>query len=108
VAALPIPAATVPMPAPSLEPTGEVTKVPVPTVTHLYVQAGAFSSYDNAERLRGRLSGAGNLAISSIQREGHVLYRVRIGPFDDVSQADAALAKLTGLGSNDAEIVVDR
>jgi hypothetical protein len=33
---------------------------------------------------------------------------VRIGPFDDVNAADAALAQLVGLGSNDAQIVVDK
>ena len=32
---------------------------------------GAFSSYDNANRLRKRLAAAGNLTISSIERAGH-------------------------------------
>lgn len=89
-------------------PTGVVTRVPVPAVTHLYVQAGAFSSYANAMRMYARLSAAGGLKISSIDRNGTRLYRVRMGPFDDVTQADAALARVTNLGGNDAAIVVDR
>ncbi len=88
------------------EPTGLVSKVPVPAVTHLYVQAGAFSSYQNAARLQARLGGG--LGISSVAQNGRTLYRVRLGPFDDVGDADSALARVESLGSNDAKIVVDR
>lgn len=88
--------------------TGQVTQVPVPAVTHLYVQAGAFSTRANAERLKVRLSAAGGLMISPISRNGQTLYRVRVGPFDDLSAADAALARVVKLGSNDAQIVVDQ
>src|ERR1700733_7729135 len=49
-----------------------------------YVQAGAFAERENAERLRDRLSDAGSSSISSIDRNGAPLYRVRIGPFDSV------------------------
>jgi rare lipoprotein A len=88
------------------QPTGIVTTVPVPATTHLYVQAGAFSSYPNAVRLQARL-GAG-LQISTITQNGQRLYRVRLGPFDEVGVADRALARLSSLGSNDARIVVDQ
>jgi rare lipoprotein A len=80
----------------------------VAAVTHIYVQAGAFVARDNAERMKSRLSVLGNSSISSIDRNGQLLYRVRIGPFDDVGAADAALAQLSGLGSSDAKLVVDR
>ena len=88
------------------QPTGIVTTVPVPAATHLYVQAGAFSSYANAVRLQARL-GAG-LQISSTTQNGQRLYRLRLGPFDEVGEADRALARLSSLGSNDARIVVDQ
>jgi len=103
----PAPAAAIDPPGPP-QPNGQVTEVPVPATTHLYIQAGAFSSYANADRLRDRLAAAGHWAISAVQSSGHLLYRVRLGPFDAVEDADAALDKLTGLGSNDAQIVVDR
>jgi rare lipoprotein A len=93
---------------PQDEPTGQVTQVAVPAVTHLYVQAGAFLQRSNAERLVTRLAAAGGVMISPIDRGNHRLYRVRTGPFDDVTAADAALARLTALGSEDAKIVVDR
>jgi rare lipoprotein A len=108
-AALPAPAMTAPPPPPAnTQPTGEVQKVPVPAITHLYVQVGAFSSPMNAARLKTRFSAAANLDVSPIVRNGQKLYRVRSGPYDSVADADAALAKLTGLGSNDAQIVVDQ
>lgn len=111
----PVRVATLPAPAPDPSakvtpddtPDGKVTRVEVPAVTHLYVQAGAFSSYDNARRMMARLDGAGGLKISSIDRNGQRLYRVRMGPFNDVADADAALARITSLGGNDAQIVVD-
>jgi rare lipoprotein A len=106
---LPVPA-VVPavLPAVDTQPTGDVQRVPVPATTHMYVQAGAFSSLANATRLKDRFAAAGELDISPIDRGGQRLYRVRIGPFDDVSLADAALARLTGAGSTDARIVVDQ
>ncbi len=91
-----------------LQPDATVAVLPVPASTHIYVQAGAFAQRDNAEHLVDRLSSIGNLSISSIDRNGRLLYRVRIGPYDDVDAADAALARLTGLGSSDAKIVVDQ
>jgi rare lipoprotein A len=94
-------------PLPNTQPTGQVTKVPVPASTHLYVQLGAFSTYANADRLKNRI-GVLSVFISAIQRGGQKLYRVRSGPYDDVASADAALARITGLGNNDAQIVVDQ
>jgi rare lipoprotein A len=105
---LPAPLPTPPPPVADTQPTGEVTKVPVPASTHLYVQAGAFTTYANADRLKTRLASAGDLFISPIDRGGQRLYRVRSGPYDDVESADAALARLSGLGTNDAQIVVDQ
>src|ERR1700733_2040197 len=60
------------------EPTGQVTQVPVPAVTHLYVQAGAFGSLQNANRLKERLDSAGGVFISPIARKGQPLYMVGI------------------------------
>ena len=107
VAAAPVPAPP-PVAAadPGALPSGQVVKVPVPVVTHLYVQVGAFSNHQNAARLVTHLGGG--LKISTIQRNGQTLYRVRLGPFDKTGDADAALSKVSSLGSNDAHIVVDQ
>lgn len=87
-------------------PTGQVMQVPVPAVTHLYVQVGAFTIYQNAVRLAARLGGG--LQISAIQRDGQTLYRVRLGPFTTTDDADAALSRVSSLGASDARIVVDQ
>ncbi len=111
----PAAAPTLPAPPPSqpneeqiasTQPTGQVTTVPVPAVTHLYVQVGAFSTLENARRIQTRLGNG--LRISTIERNGQKLYRVRLGPFDQVADADQALARMSGQGSNDARIVVDQ
>jgi rare lipoprotein A len=110
VADLPAPAPIATQPGQDLTgpPSGQVTTVPVPSVTHLYVQAGAFGALENAQRLKAKLAASGDWTISTIERDGHKLYRLRLGPFSDTASADAALARVTGSGSNDAKIVVDR
>ena len=90
----------------STQPTGQVTNVSVPAATHLYVQVGAFSIYSAARRIQHQLGPS--LKITTIQRNHQRLYRVRLGPFDQVAQADQALAEVMRLGSNDARIVVDQ
>ncbi len=105
VASLPKPAPD-PIPAEAGPPTGQVTQVPVPAATHLYVQVGAFGSYENAMRLRDELGG--DLRVSTTKKNGQTLYRVRTAPMDNNADADAALAHLSELGSNDAHIVVDQ
>ena len=114
-AAVAPPTRTVPMPAPApipaqmfadTQPTGQVTKVPVPAATRLYVQLGAFSKQENAKALVAKVGG--DIRISTLQRAGQTLYRVRTGPLGSVQEADAALARITGAGANDAHIVVDQ
>lgn len=87
-------------------PSGQVTKVPVPAVTRLYVQLGAFSNYQNAQRLAARM-GPG-VKISTIQRNRQTLYRVRLGPFATTDEADQALTRMLNQGAPDATIVVDQ
>ena len=118
VAGLPVappkPVAVLPKPAPSTAvasdegaiPSGKVTRVPVPAVTHLYVQLGAFSNYQNAQRLAAHLGT--DVKISTIQRGGQTLYRVRSGPFATTDDADTALTSLLSRGGADAHIIVDQ
>lgn len=106
VASLPAPA---PIPAQMFadtQPTGQVTAVAVPSSTRLYIQVGAFSNMQNARAMLGKVGG--DLRISTLQRGGQTLYRVRTGPLNSVQDADAALSRITGSGANDAHIVVDQ
>jgi len=73
----------------------------------LYIQAGAFSRYDNAANLGNRLAGFGAVRITPTKVRGADLYRVRIGPLASVQDADSTLARVIGGGFTDARIVVD-
>jgi rare lipoprotein A len=95
---------TLPAAVPAAEP--ELTQVPVPASTAIYIQAGAYSSRENANRVVTRLGSVG-AQLLPVTRGGRPLYRVRIGPFQDVDKADAALNQVTALGHNDAAIVVE-
>jgi rare lipoprotein A len=61
---------------------------------------------ENARAMLGKVGG--DLRISTLQRGGQTLYRVRTGPLNSVQDADAALSRITGAGANDAHIVVDQ
>ncbi len=85
---------------------GQVIEMQVPATTVLYVQAGAFLSPTNAAYVASRLSGAGAKVVPGT-KDGRPIYRVRVGPFQTVDDADAALMQVEALGQNDAQIVVD-
>ncbi len=87
-------------------PDGRVIELPVPAVTALYVQAGAFTSSANAGQVAVKLYSLGARVFPGT-KDGRAIYRVRIGPFQQVEDADATLAKVQALGHNDVQIVVE-
>jgi len=84
---------------------GAVSTVPVQP-TRIFVQAGAYGVFDNANRVRARLAGVGKVEISSVLINNRDLYRVRVGPLASVQDADAILEQVVGAGYNDARIIV--
>ncbi|MGM0422446.1 MAG: septal ring lytic transglycosylase RlpA family protein [Pseudomonadota bacterium] len=88
--------------------------MPDPVVKHektdsgdLYIQAGSFSSFGNAERLAVQLANMGVVNINEALVDGQQFYRVRIGPMRDVEQADMVLAQVADSGQSSARIIVD-
>lgn len=75
--------------------------------TNLYVQAGSFTSHGNASQLRNKLSSMGRSAIYEADVNGTSFYRVRLGPFQNTGDADAALAQLVDQGNNQAILIVE-
>lgn len=75
--------------------------------TSMYVQAGAFESFANANRLSAKLSTGQRWRITSVVVRGRELYRVRYGPLETVEQADIVLARVIRRGHPDARIVID-
>lgn len=69
------------------------------------IQAGAFSSRDNAERAVAQLATAGQASIRPMERNGGVLYRVVIGGWSSQAQAAAALDRVAAAGFADARVI---
>lgn len=75
--------------------------------TSIFVQAGAFGVFENANQVRARLSPLGSVFLDQVLVGGRDLYRVRIGPIASVDQADELLSQVVGNGYPDARIIVD-
>ena len=103
VAAVPAPTATNAVDAVLAQ---TVTTVAV-KATSIYVQVGAFSQYDNANRLRGKLVGMGATKVTQASVDGQAFFRVRVGPAGSVDDADRLLGLVVQAGYHDARIVVE-
>ena len=73
----------------------------------VFIQAGAFTQYENALKLQARLNGVGATEISSVRVEGREFFRVRIGPLRSVEIADQTLDGMIDSGYKLARIVID-
>jgi rare lipoprotein A len=84
-----------------------VTQVAVPAA--LFIQAGAFSDPNNAERLVEKLRGGGygKIFVRDNEIAGRRMYRVRIGPVPSVAEFDRIVAALERVGIHDAHLALD-
>ncbi|HEX3949153.1 MAG TPA: septal ring lytic transglycosylase RlpA family protein [Steroidobacteraceae bacterium] len=98
---------TAPGAAPSSGPAADVSTVAVPRA--LYIQAGAFSDPQNAERLMEKLRGGGygKVFVRDNEIAGRRMFRVRIGPVPDVAEFDRVVAALQRVGVGDAHLALD-
>ena len=83
-----------------------VTEMPV-HATGIYVQAGAFASKDNADRLSGQIQQFGTTKVELANVKGKQLYRVRLGPVAAVDAGDALLAKVVKGGFRNSVLIVE-
>jgi rare lipoprotein A len=72
-----------------------------------YVQVGAFSSPENAERQRGAVRSYGSPEISQASSGGREVYRVRLGPYTTADAAGIVADRLKRSGYGDARVVAD-
>jgi cell division protein FtsN len=108
VAAAPAPAATPKVAttapaAPKLITVGARTPA---SPTAIYVQAGSFPTQDRAGQIASTLDSMGARVMPGTV-DGHAVYRVRIGPFLNVRQANAAIEQAHSLGHADLVIVTE-
>jgi rare lipoprotein A len=84
-----------------------VAQVALP-ITGQFLQAGAFGSRDNAERLASRLRAAGFSGIElqpTVSASGAALLRVCLGPVASATEADDVIERLALAGVPDARLV---
>ncbi|MBP7252521.1 MAG: septal ring lytic transglycosylase RlpA family protein [Alphaproteobacteria bacterium] len=84
-----------------------MTQVAVKPNPQIYVQAGAFTVAENAQKLQKELRGIGQVSINQAVIKDVSFYRVRLGPYADAGQANGVLHRLTDAGVPGARIVVD-
>jgi rare lipoprotein A len=93
-----------PLPPREQEPDATVAQ---DTQQGIYVQAAAFSTATNAEKLAGRLRAIDATIIQPTTVSGKKLYRVRLGPYPSLDVADKSLNKVIAAGQQQAQIVIE-
>lgn len=101
-----------PVAAVSVEPTAQAVPDRLPEAVsqgyarpgQLYVQASTFTTRSAAQRQAARIGGA---RVEVIGSGRSAEYRVRLGPYGSVAQADAGLEVVRRSGVSDARILVD-
>ncbi len=91
---------------------GDRSKAPPPqiasaeTSVHLpvYVQVGAFASRENARAVKRRVAELGRVVIVPVSTPGRTLYRVRIGPYQDLEKARRVLERAIRIGFFEARL----
>ena len=85
-----------------------VRNLPIPKKSELFVQAGAFIGFANASKVRTKLSQFGAAWLNEVKIGKQKFYRVRIGPIQQISRADAILSEIISAGFPKARIIVDQ
>ncbi|MFK8067476.1 MAG: septal ring lytic transglycosylase RlpA family protein [Gammaproteobacteria bacterium] len=77
----------------------------------LFIQLGAFSELDNAQKFRSRIQNSLNktsgviVSIATIPVQGKPLYKVRIGPLADIETSDRIVGNLNAAGLYDHHVL---
>jgi len=72
-----------------------------------FVQVGAFSTQESAERQRGAVRSYGSPEIARASANGRDVYRVRLGPYTTSDAAGIVADRLKRSGYGDARVVAD-
>ncbi|MDT8377148.1 MAG: septal ring lytic transglycosylase RlpA family protein [Mariprofundaceae bacterium] len=95
-------------PRPAYQPQAPAPRTPAASHGSMYVQLGAFSMHSNAERLTRSL--ADEYPSARIYARDGVysgMFRVRLGPFNDVKQIEETVLSLQGRGYTNAIVVIE-
>lgn len=81
------------------------TAAPSSQLSGFFVQVGAFSTHENAERQRNAVRSYGNPEVSQVSANGRDVYRVRLGPYTTPDAAGIVADRLKRSGYGDARVV---
>ena len=98
---------TNPQSAPAVDVVADTTTAE--SSIQLFLQIGAFSYRDNAEKLRRKVGQIADeiVRIEEVIRDGKTVYRVRLGPLLDVAHADRLAFLLADAGFEHPHIVLE-
>ncbi|WP_140632748.1 SPOR domain-containing protein [Methylibium rhizosphaerae] len=93
-------------PAPAAAAATPATQAAASDAFVYFVQAGAFARTEEAEQQRAKLAMLGLEArITERDQAGKTIYRVRVGPYDKRTDAEAVKEKLDTSGAGDSALV---
>ena len=97
---------------PKLEESDQsIDSTPLPALHQgdLYLQVGAFTNRASAEQLKEKLHVTvySDIRIDATQGDGPTLYKVQLGPFDDLERADQIGEELARIGLDKLQIRLD-
>lgn len=102
-----LPAAVSTKPVQSAVVVDQTVKQGKAVATQMFLQAGAFSRYENASRLSETLSSLGRTSITEVQTANGKMFRVRMGPIASLGDADQLLETVISSGFPEARIILD-
>ena len=89
------------------EPVDPVVSQKYVRPTALYIQAGAFTKVENAYRIKTQIARISPAQITEAKVGAQTYFRVRIGPFRTVEQADSILDSVINAGYKNARLIVE-
>lgn len=94
-------------PRPEIVITEEIVNAPstVESDAQVYIQVGAFGEKGRAETIVAAIEHIGTTALELVTVNGRNLFRVRMGPVKNRTEADVLLGRLLARGHNTARII---
>jgi len=90
----------------------KLKRIPAGQAVDIYLQVGAFGRRMNAENLKIRIRDIEMLPVSKINvtqgtKANSTIFRVRIGPINNVPEADQLIKRLAQLGIENPHVIID-
>ncbi|MCF6324360.1 MAG: septal ring lytic transglycosylase RlpA family protein [Gammaproteobacteria bacterium] len=90
----------------------KLKRIPPGQAVDIYLQVGAFGGRINAENLKIRIRDIETLPVSKINvtqgtKANGTIFRVRIGPINNVPEADQLIKRLAQLGIENPHVIID-